>query len=97
MRLRLTIPALADLDEVYDALTREAGESAAEKHAEAFRATFERLQAFPHSGKPAEQYRPGLRETQAKRYRVFYRVQPGYVEITRVLHQRRDVRPEMFQ
>ena len=96
MQLRITVPALADLDDAYDYLSREATQETAEKQADAFNALFRRLLTFPYSGRSAEQYRLGLREAHTKRYRVFYSVRPDAVEIVRVLHGARNVGPEMF-
>jgi len=46
---------------------------------------------MPRLGKPRPAFGRGLRSHEVAPYTVFYRVHQGYVEITRVIHQRRDL------
>ena len=83
---------MADLDDAYDYLSREATQETAEKQADAFNALFRRLLTFPYSGRFAEQYRFGLREAHTKRW--------GRNRIARIrtaaktLYDRLDVEPQ---
>ena len=94
-QLRITGPAQADLADAYDNLTAEAGKSVAQQLAQQLDAAFKQLIVMPHFGKSVDKYAPRLREMRSGRHRIFYRPLSDGIEVIRILHERRDIRPEM--
>ena len=52
--------------------------------------------AFPKTGRPREEYGPGIRSFVVGSYVAFFRPFADGILILRVLHGSRDVTPEMF-
>jgi toxin ParE1/3/4 len=52
---------------------------------------FDLIAAMPRLGRPRSRYGRGLRSHVVGSHTVFYRPHPQYVEITRVIHHRRDL------
>lgn len=57
-----------------------------------FDEAFDRLRAFPLSGRDAGDLRPGYRMVAVSDYLIFYRLMGSDIEIIRVLHGHMDVR-----
>jgi addiction module RelE/StbE family toxin len=86
-----TPKARSDLEAVYEYIARDS-----RRLAQAFvvrvEAAVDRLAAFPESGRMAPEFRRrDIRELIVQRYRVFYRIRAGNVEVLSVLHGARDI------
>jgi plasmid stabilization system protein ParE len=66
--------------------------SASDALLEQLLAAFDLIAAFPRLGTSRDDVRRGLRSHLAGNHHVFYRTHRDYVEVTRVIHQRRDLR-----
>jgi addiction module RelE/StbE family toxin len=87
-----TPKAQNDLQAAYEYIARDS-----RRLAEAFvlrvEAAVDRLAAFPESGRMVPEFRRrDIREVIVQRYRVFYRIRAGNVEVLSVLHGARDIR-----
>jgi plasmid stabilization system protein ParE len=85
--------SLVDLEQVVRDLARESGR-AAEDLAESIIAMTDLLGEYPYLGRVFEDI-PGedIRVLVVRRHRLFYRIQTGDVEITRIIHAARRIRP----
>lgn len=92
--LQLTATARADLDEAFEFLA-ERNEKAADEFLDNFWARAKLHAAQPRMGHPRDGLRSGWRSFVVGRYVVFYRIGPGGVEITRILHGSRDAEAEL--
>ena len=81
--------ALADLDEVWDYLSRR-NAAAAGDLIDRFFAAARRHAQFPKMGQAREDVSPGLRCFTARPYVAFYRIEGDCVIVLRFLHGRRD-------
>ena len=92
MRVRWTIPAADDLEELTDYIRRD-NPTAAREIAGAILESVSRLAAFPSLGRPGEA--PGTRELVIPRfssYVVVYRVTSHAIEVLHVWHGAQDWR-----
>jgi toxin ParE1/3/4 len=85
-----------DVEEAIDYYLAEAGADVALKFVEALQVAYGRVGRQPASGSPRHAHAlgvPGLRTWSLKGYpyRVFYFEHADYVEVWRVLHERRDI------
>ena len=89
--------ARIDLDEIAAHLTVNAGMDVAIRFLEAVETALDRIEAMPESGAPFECDDPrlnGIRHISVRGFRnhyLFYFVQPGGIDLVRVLHAKRDV------
>jgi toxin ParE1/3/4 len=91
MRLSICRAAQADIDEIWVYVATEASIEAASRTQDSFVRSFNVLRRNPFVGRSREQdLTPGLRSIPSGRYVVFYRVEPEFVRIIRVLHGSRD-------
>jgi len=81
----------ADLDEIWDYLTREASPSIAEKQIRDVYRVVANLADWPRIGRERNDLRIGLRSVTSPPYIIFYRLRDSRAEIVRVLHGRRDI------
>ena len=85
-------PALHDLDEIYRYIEAD-DEEAADRFADKAWQAADSLQAMPDRGRLVpELHHPDYRELLLGNYRLVYRVYAERIEITALLHGRRDSR-----
>jgi toxin ParE1/3/4 len=91
--------AISDQDEILRYLAREAGVAVAERYDAAFRALLLRLADFPGIGAPRPALGDNVRIYAINPYVVIYEGSHGSeaVIIHRVVHGRRDIRPDMIK
>ncbi|MGH2398054.1 MAG: type II toxin-antitoxin system RelE/ParE family toxin [bacterium] len=90
--------AQADLDNILDYLTREAGEPAACRYGDSFRAAFAFLTEFPRAGAPRPNFGATMRIKMVWPYVIFYRysADKDIVCLIRILHGRRNITTKLF-
>ena len=90
-RLEWTEPAVADLDNIQDYITRDSAEYA-DALIERLILSVDRLESFPESGRRVpESTDPKVRELLVESYRVIYRLKKGSVQILAVAHGARNL------
>jgi toxin ParE1/3/4 len=94
-RLRLSLAASADLDDIWVYVAQEGSEGAANRLVDAITERFPALLVMPGSGRKRDEVRRGLRSHPAGNYVIYYREMKGGIEIVRILHGTRDV-PRAF-
>ena len=95
-RLRLSLAARADLDDIWVYVAQEGSEGAANSIVDAIAERFPALLRMPGSGRKRDEVRRGLRSHPVGNYVIYYREMKGGIEIVRVLHGARDV-PRAFE
>lgn len=93
--VRLTRAALGDVDDLWDALAQRDAQNASQA-VRGLRERFEALAAFPEMGRHRPDLGSGVRAFSFGNYVAFYRPGSDGVVVLRVLHRRRDVRPDLF-
>jgi toxin ParE1/3/4 len=95
-RFRLTERARNDLDEIWAYI---AGHSpaAADALIDRLYEKCRQLVDFPELGRTRAELSPDLRSLVVRPYLIFYKARSDGVEIWRVLHGARDIKPEMFR
>jgi toxin ParE1/3/4 len=93
--------ARSDVEAAVDYYAREAGTEVALGFIDALQSAYDLIARHPESGSLRYAYElglPDLRSVPLKRYPylVFYRDQPSYVDVWRVLHAKRDI-PQWMQ
>ncbi|WP_027993426.1 type II toxin-antitoxin system RelE/ParE family toxin [Sinorhizobium meliloti] len=93
--------ARSDVEEAIDYYVREAGTESALGFIDALQEAYALISNHPEAGSLRYAYElglPDLRSVSLKRYPylVFYRDQPGLVDVWRVLHAKRDI-PQWMQ
>jgi len=89
MRVKWTRPALSDVRDIDDWLTREASPEVAVRLVSSIRSRALFLQDFPHGGRPLQNGHRVLRVTDSP-YLLRYRISRNAVEVLRVHHERED-------
>ena len=90
-RLEWTEPAVADLENIQDYITRDSAEYA-DALIERLILSVDRLESFPESGRRVtESTDPKIRELLVESYRVIYRLKKGSVQILAVAHGARNL------
>jgi plasmid stabilization system protein ParE len=92
-KVRLSIAARLDFDNLIDDLADVAGTATAVKYAERIRAQINLLAHFPGLGAPRSELGPATRMTSVNPYLIFYDGGPGSrtVQVLRILHGRRNI------
>ena len=54
------------------------------------------LEQFPKMGRTRDELSEGIRSFVVRPYVIFYRQTPRGIAVVRVIHGRRDIRPELF-
>jgi toxin ParE1/3/4 len=90
-KINLSPEADEDLVEIWGYLAREASERVADRQLHDIDTAFERLKAWPYSGRKRDELPAGMRSAPIHPYVVFHRIRGDAVEIVRVLHGRRDI------
>jgi toxin ParE1/3/4 len=92
MAHRLAPQARAELDDIWDYITRESGSIAvADGVIDSIIDRFYLLGQYPHLGRARDDLRPGLRSYPAGEYVIIYTIAGADMIILRVLHGRRDI------
>lgn len=89
MRIRGLPSAVRDLDDIWFHIAAD-NVDAANRLIQRITQATARLTDFPESGSPKDEIVPGLRGIPIGSYVAYYRVEPDYVTIVRVLHAARD-------
>lgn len=89
---RISPWASKDLVEIHKGLAREAGEGRAANVIDAILARANTLAVFPNLGLRCEELHEGWRFALQGSYRLYYREIDTGVELSRVIHHRRDQR-----
>jgi len=90
MRLDWSDPAVRDLQDIHDYISRDS-EYYASRFVERLLDAVEQLTAFPRLGRIVPEVRsPGTRELLFSSYRIVYRLERGRVLILAVVHGARD-------
>lgn len=97
--IRYTPEAMRDMENVWDGVY-EASKSydIADQYVEEFADTIASKKIFPFSGIPLE-YRglfTGFYSVNYKKYKAFYRVRDGYLEVARIIMAKRDYMKVIF-
>jgi toxin ParE1/3/4 len=93
---RLSERAERDLIEIYDYTEETFGAYQAEAYHAGLERTFDLLANFPLIGRAADEIVPGLRRFRFQAHTVFYTEEADFILIRAVLHQAREVRPDLF-
>jgi toxin ParE1/3/4 len=92
MAHRLSAPAQAELDDIWDYIARETGSAdLAERQVNVITDRSYLLAGWPRIGRARDDLRPGLRSYPAGEYVIIYRVDGEDVVILHVFHGRRDI------
>lgn len=95
-KYHLTRKAVNDLTEVWNYTVHKWSEKQADQYYQALITCFEDVAKNPKVGKPYTEVHPDLLGANINRHIVFYRVLSNTeIEITRVLHQRMDLKKRM--
>ena len=94
-RLRVTAAATTDLEEIWAYIAQESSVSA-DRFVDELLDKFPLLAERPEIGVARETLAPGPRLFPVRRYLIFYRWTPPYLDIVRVLHSSRDIGPDDF-
>lgn len=89
-RLLVSPLARADLAEIYRFGLIHWGQARANQYLDQIKAQFWALTAQPLLGMERSELSPGMRSIPLVSHVVYYRTQPGRIEIVRVLHARQD-------
>jgi len=91
----ITDLAYEDMEQAVEYLDGETGQKdAGNRWLDRLHQAFARLAAAPSIGRLRMDIEPGLRSYIFEQYTIFYYVYPKQIEISRVLHQRRNFRKE---
>ncbi|HEY9868489.1 MAG TPA: type II toxin-antitoxin system RelE/ParE family toxin [Candidatus Obscuribacterales bacterium] len=90
MRVHITRPAVADLEEI-EAFISQDDVLASARLVEKLEERCLALGNHPHMGRKRDYIKPGLRTVSEGNYIICYRIQEEFVEILRVLHGARNI------
>ena len=97
--IRYTSQAMRDMDTVWDGVYEVSKEyDIADRYVEEFADAIAEKRCFPFSGIPL-QYRglfTGFYSVNYKKYKAFYRVRDGYIEVIRIIMSKRDYMTILF-
>ena len=97
--IRYSPEAVRDMDAVWDGILKASGNyDIADRYIDELRAAIATKKAYPFSGTPL-QYRglfTGFYSINYKKYKAFYRVHDGFIEVARVIMVKRDYMRILF-
>ncbi len=93
---RLSERAERDLIEIYDYTEETFGAYQADAYHAGLERTFDLLASFPRIGRAVEEITPGLRRFRFQAHTVFYTEEADFILIRAVLHQAREIKPDLF-
>ena len=95
---KLTNKAVEDLSKIWDYTFEVWSEKQADKYYDELISNCQEIAASPNSGKNYEGISRQLLGIKANRHIIFYRtLSDNYVEITRILHERMDLKKRIAQ
>ena len=95
---KLTNKAVEDLSTIWDYTFEVWSERQADKYYESIISNCQEIAENPHLGKKYDGITQNLLGMKTNRHIIFYRtINEGYVEITRVLHERMDLKKRMTE
>lgn len=92
----LSEKAEQDLIEIYDCTEETFGAYQAEAYHAGLERTFDLLACFPRIGRTVDEVAPGFRRFRFQAHTVFYTEEAEFVLIRAVLHQSREIKPDLF-
>ena len=95
--VRKTLQARQDLREIWRYLDREASEGIANRELRWIQKVADRLAAMPQAAPARPELGPDIRFRPIGSYNLYFRPTADGIQIVRVLHGARDIRPEMFE
>jgi toxin ParE1/3/4 len=90
-QIRFTKQALQDLRDIWRGCAEFSGLKIADDRHQAIKAKIKLLSQFPQAGRSRDEILVGLRSIAVEPIVIFYRITKTHIEITRVLHGRRDI------
>jgi toxin ParE1/3/4 len=93
---RLSERAEGDLIEIYDYTEETFGAYQADAYHAGLEPTFGLLADFPLIGRSVDELISGLRRFRFQAHTVSYTEEAGFILIRAVLHQAREIRPDLF-
>jgi len=87
-RLRISVRAVADLDEIWDYSADAWGADRANRYVERLEATMKGLAAGETASRQADNVKAGLRSVPTGRHVIYFRESEEAIYVIRVLHQR---------
>ncbi len=95
---KLTNKAVEDLSKIWEYTFEVWSEKQADKYFDGLISNCEEIAENPDLGKNYKGISKKLRGLKANRHIIFYRVlNPGYTEITRILHERMDLKKRIAE
>jgi toxin ParE1/3/4 len=94
--IRFTRPALRDLLEIDTYLRKTACNAIADSFNDEIIAKAESLRSKPNRQRERTELMAGLRALHVDGYLIFYRVEPNFVAVLRVLHGSRHITAKLF-
>lgn len=94
--VEVTEPAQRDWREILDYLADEAGTTVAEQYNTALEACLDRLYSRPLIGSPRAELGDDIRVYAVRPYLVICRIDEANVFVMRILHERRNISPDML-
>lgn len=95
-RVRISIAAAADLEDIRSYIAQESG-AVADSFVDELFGKLPLLAERPEIGVARETLATGLRLFPVRRYLIFYRWTPPFLEVIRVLHSSRDITLRDFE
>ena len=93
---RLSERAERDFIEIYDYTEVTFGAYQADAYHAGLEGTFDLLANFPRIGRPADKIMPGLHRFRFQAHAAFYTEEADFILMRAVLHQAREIRPDLF-
>lgn len=90
MRIRVSRPARADLEEIFSYWSERVSISIAERLIDAIVDRFHLIGEFPRAGKAADEIAKGVRVSPVGNYLIYYQRKRGFIDIVHVFHGDRD-------
>jgi toxin ParE1/3/4 len=87
---RLARHAKADLDDIWLFIAQDAGIETADRFIDTITDRFLMLASMPEVGRVAEHIEQDVRVFPVEAYLIYYRISPGWISISRVIHGMRD-------
>lgn len=94
---RLSARAERDLIEIYDYTEETFGAYQADAYHAGLERTFDLLASFPRIGRTVDEIAPGFRRFRFQAHAVFYTEEAGFILVRAVLHQAREIKPDLFE
>ncbi|QTE23030.1 type II toxin-antitoxin system RelE/ParE family toxin [Polaribacter cellanae] len=95
---KLTNKAVEDLSKIWDYIFEVWSEKQADKYYDGLISNCEEIAENPELGKNYKEISKQLLGVKANRYIIFYRtLEKNYVEITRILHERMDLKERITE